>query len=138
MMWDQVLMALVEVVSTDQVLRDIYGDKMRLASSGKLEVPHLEWSFIGDTETELFTPCVFQFDQWHEDPAKVVLSERRLRVLFHTQLPAEFGGLVMWCEYVDGEVLAMPNRDGFSGRAVRFRFTPLRSVYALPTITRTP
>ena len=138
MMWDQVLLRIVAVVRTDTLLAEIYGENMRLASPGQLLIPALEWTVAADSETELWAPCTIQFDQWTRTLAELVRSERRLRALFHTELPAEFDGLIMSCQYLDGTLLAAPDRDDFNGRALRFRFTPLRSRYALSSITHTP
>lgn len=139
MMWDQVLLRLVDLIKTDQTLHGIFGDNSRMAGTGKLEIPSIEWSLVGDSETELWAPCIIQFDLWHTLPAKIVEAERRLRILFHTSLPATFDGLTMWCEYIDGDILASPDRNNFAGRAVRFKFTPLRSKYVLTgPITHTP
>lgn len=140
MMWDQVLFRIAALVQEDPVLRPIYGENMRMMGEGnEHQVPVLEWILVGDTETELWAPCTIQFDQWTPTMGELVLSERRLRTLFHTSLPAEFNGLRMWCEYVDGNVLASPHRDGVDGRSVRFRFTPLRGKYALQSpISLTP
>lgn len=138
MMWDQVLLRIVGIVTTDAMLAEIYGEHMRMVGSGDFQIPSLEWSLVSDSEQELWAPCVVQFDQWSEDSSAVVRSERRLRALFHQDLPAEFDGLIMTCTYIDGSVLASPDRDGFVGRAIRFQFTPLRSKYALSAITHTP
>lgn len=134
MMWDQVLKRLVATVEQDVVLSGIYGTAMRLAGTGKTfepaAAPILEWTIIGDTESELWSPVIIQFDQWALTLGVVTTSERRLRTLFHQDLPTEYGGVIMWAQYEEGSVLASPDRNGFAGRAIRFRFTPLRERYA--------
>lgn len=140
MMWDQVIIRVAALVQADSVLLGIYGsaDHMRMAGTGDLLRPSLEWTFIGDTESELWSPCTFQFDQWCESMSALIASERRLRALFHTSLPIELDGLRMWAEYLDGQVLATPDRNDVDGRAVRFRFTPIRSKYIAPAQILSP
>lgn len=138
MMWDQVIRRLSDIVQSDTILTDIYGDNMRMAGVSEHVVPSLEWTLIADAETELWAPCTIQFDQWCLTMDALVRSERRLRALFHTSLPAEFDGLRMDCQYLDGQTLATPDRNDVDGRAVRFRFTPLRSKYVLASINLTP
>lgn len=134
MMWDHVIKRLRAVIVADDLLRDIYGDDIRMAGTGDHLVPALEYNLIGDTENELWAPCLIQFDQWHTDPLTVARSERRLRALFHQEVPALYGDVMMWAQYEDGSVLATQDRNGFTGRAVRFRFTPLRERYAKPSV----
>lgn len=130
MMWDHVLRRVKTLLEEDTVLAGLYGDAMRMTGTGAHAVPMLEWMLIGDSEGELWAPMVIQFDQWMTSMEKVTQSERRLRGLFHQDLPTVIGEIQMWVQYVDGENLASPNRDGYSGRAVRFRLTPLRERFA--------
>lgn len=130
MMWDAVVKRIAATVMLDPALRELYQDNMRMAGTGAFQPAMLEWTFIADAEDELWSPVTIQFDQWLRSMEDVVISERRLRVLFHQDLPAEYGGLIMWAQYQDGAVLAAPDRDGSHGRSVRFRFTPLREKYA--------
>lgn len=130
MMWDRVIEACRATIVADDILGPIYGDRVRMASASATpfvpEVPILEYSVIGDVERDQWAPTIIQFDQWAPDVEVAVASERRLRRIFNPELPQEFAGLFMWAQYVDGTVLATPDRNGFAGRAVRFRFTPLR------------
>lgn len=131
MIWDDLLERIVTIVNADAVLLEVFGSSMRMAGTAEHAVPSLEWTMITDSEGELWSPHVIQFDQWSLDLEEVIRSERRLRALFHQDLPVRLGGdLLSWAQYVDGEVLATPDRNGFAGRAVRFRFTPLRERYA--------
>lgn len=130
MMWDRVIEACRAVILADAALVAIYADRVRMATPSGTpfvpEVPILEYSVIGDVERDQWAPTIIQFDQWAPDIDQAVASERRLRRIFNPELPQEFAGLFMWAQYVDGTILATPDRNGFSGRAVRFRFTPLR------------
>lgn len=134
MMWDHVIEAIRETILNDGILAGIYGDRVRMATPSGTpfdpKVPILEYLLVGDTENELWAPMIVQFDQWALKIDDVVASERRLRRLFHVTLPRQFGQVYMWGEYAGGEVLATPDRNGFDGRAIRFRFTPLREQYA--------
>lgn len=135
MMWDQVLERLKVLLAADVILAAIFAERMRMATFTGLPFspvePTLEWSLIGDAEGELWAPCIIQFDLWASEMAELIAGERRLRTMFHQPLPFDIGGGVkVWGEYSDGTMLASPSRDGFAGRAIRFRFTPLRSQYA--------
>lgn len=138
-MWDRVLAAIAAVCAADDVLISVYGGSMRLAGTGDHRVPLLEFQLIGDGETELWAPCTIQFDQFTKDDtaidgmAQLIASEQRLRALYHTDLPVDINGVGMFCEYAGGDVLASPSRDGYYGRAIRFRLTPLRRQYAAST-----
>lgn len=133
MMWDRVIEAIRATVLADPFMKAIYDDRVRMATSSGTPfnptTPILEYSIIGDVEREQWAPTIIQFDQWAIDPEVVADSERRLRQLFNPELPREYAGLFMFSQYVDGAVLAMPDRNGFSGRAARFRMTPLRALY---------
>lgn len=132
MMWDHVIRRLLASITEDQILSGIYGDRVRWAAVGNFDskTPTLEYTLIGDAESELWNPIIIQFDQWAPKMDVVAASERRLRALFHRDLPIVIDGLAMWSQYQDGVTLAAPNRDGFSGRGIRFRFTPIREQYA--------
>lgn len=136
MKWDQVIKAVNAVVLADPVLVGIYGANIRYAGTGKHLVPCLEVQFIADAEDELWNPCTVQWDMFTMDMQALWDSERRLRRLFHDDMPTTFAGLTMWAQYVEGDALVTaPDRDGFFGRAVRFRFTPLREQYQVgPTL----
>lgn len=124
-----VLAAATAAVRTDAALVGVYGPHMRLAGSGTHQVPLLEWQLIGDSEGELWAPCTVQFDQWCPTMDALRMSERRLRFLFHLEVPGVVQGLGMWSEFQDGAWLASPDRDQVFGRALRFRMTPLRDRY---------
>lgn len=133
MMWDRVLASLLLALEADATIVELFDDRIRMTGSGEAPSPKaslLEYMLIADTERETDAPCVIQFDAWAPKMADVVRAERRLRQLFNRQLPEDYGDGPMWAQYVDGSVLASPNRDGFSGRGIRFRFTPLRERYA--------
>lgn len=135
MKWHQLLAELTTVVLADSILSGIYGTSVRLAGSGDLVNPVLELALVADSESELWAPTVIQFDQWTGSMEALGRSEQRLRRLFHLDLPATFGAITCWCQYVDGDFLAAPGRDGYYARAIRFRFTPLRDRYApAPTL----
>ena len=85
---------------------------------------------VADGENEQWAPCTLQWNLWTADLASNVAAERALRRLFTADLPVNLGTVyTVSSEYVDGDVLATPDRDGYFGRAVRFRHTPLREQY---------
>lgn len=133
MMWDRVVVSILETLTNDSTIGELFADRIRWTGSGETPSPKaslLEYMLIADTERETDAPCVIQFDVWAPSMDTTVAGERRLRQLFNRQLPTDYGDGPMWAQYIDGTVLASPDRDGFSGRAVRFRFTPLRERYA--------
>lgn len=129
MKWDWVVERLCDVTAADAGLVAIFGSNMRYAGSKKYSTPILEHQFIGDSESELWNPILMQWDIWTLNASDMTAAERRLRILFHQELPIPIGGMMMWCQFEDGEMLSSPDRDNVFGRAVRFRFTPLRSLY---------
>jgi hypothetical protein len=132
MMWDHVLRVTGDQVESDLLLSSIYGESIRLAGSGDHTVPLLEMTVIPPNIDEQWEPCTIQFDQFTESFDAMRASERQLRRLFHQDLPVDIGGVVMFAQYLEGDVIASPDRDGYHGRAIRFRFTPLRELYANP------
>lgn len=129
MRWDTTIRAVMAVVEADPELAALYGGAVRLSGSSSIETPLLEFTLISDTEGEQWAPVVLQIDQWTETAEALRASERRLRQLFHLEVPALIGGVSMWAQYIDGDAIGAPNRDGFFGRAMRFQFTPLRERY---------
>lgn len=130
MMWEELLSRLLDIIQHDEVMAALYGGSIRAAGPSEITVPLLEWTLISDTEQELWNPIIFQFDQWLPTADEARHSELRLRQLFHRDMPITFDQVQFFSQYVDGDVLANPNRDDFAGRALRFRFTPLRRQYA--------
>lgn len=130
-MWDRVISAAAALAVADPTLMGVYaaGAHVRLAGSGDHRVPLLEYTLIADGIEEQWAPHTIQFDQFTDTLEDLSASEAALRRLFHTELPEDIGGMMMWTEYRDGEPLASPSRDGYYGRAIRFRLTPLGDRY---------
>lgn len=133
MQWDNILARVKTALEGDARLVEIFGDAFRLAGSGEHTVPLCEWSLIANTERELWEPCTIQIDLWAPSFDLVADAERVVRRLFHQQLPVDLDGIQCFSQFLDGDTLASPDRDGYSGRAVRFRITPLREIYAPST-----
>lgn len=129
MKWHQVIDEMLTAILAESGLVGIYGTAIRRAGSAPFMAPSLEWDLLGDTEGELWAPCIVQLDQWCTSQLALSQSEQRLRRMFHRELPTSYGSLLMWSEYEDGATLASPDRDGYFARAIRFRFTPLRDRY---------
>lgn len=133
-MWDHVMEYVKALVTVDPTLSGLFGTNFRKAGPAvDLAVPVIEWSLLGDTETELWAPMLVQFDCWTNTAADSRAAERRLRGLFMRNTSIVFDTYTMLTEYSDGADLAVPNRSGYVGRGVRFRMTPLRQQYARPT-----
>ena len=136
MMWDRVIARVRAICQADPALLAIFGAaNMRYAGVTEHRIPSLEWSLIADSETENWAPCIVQFDIWADDTDLATRAERRLRRLFHVELPVDLAGLTCWSQFTDAEVLALSDRSRYIGRAVRFTITPLRDRYAPPEPT---
>lgn len=125
----EVSQVVIEDIAADTVFAGIFGEKIRLGGTGPLEKPLLEYWKIGESENELFAPVTLQFDAWLATDLELNRVVQRLRRKYHQDVPVVIGGLGMWCQYVDDESLASPDRDGYFAHATRFRFTPLRDRY---------
>jgi hypothetical protein len=135
MMWDQVMKRVMAQLENNATIVAINGTTIRRAGADDQAVPCLEWHLIADTEDELWTPMVVQFDQWVRFPADLITIERELRGLYHQELPVIFNGeFPMFMSWQDGTTLQTPDRSNFYGRAMRFKFTPLRQRLALPQL----
>lgn len=135
MMWNEVMARVSAEIMLDPVLLAIYGDTLIMSGTQPFQVPSLEWTLISDIEEELWAPVMIQFDLWHNDAAKNRQGEFRFRSLYHKDLPIVLNSdLMMWAQWSDGGMLSTPARSGIFGRALRFKFTPLRRQYALPGV----
>lgn len=132
MIWDDVMERVKTVILADLVLSGIFGENYRKAGVGDLKVPVIEWNLLGNTENELWEPMLVQFDIWTNAAQENRNAERRLRTMFHRPTQFQLEDITMFTEFNDASDLATPNRAGFTGRGIRFRFTPLRQQYALP------
>lgn len=133
-MWDYVMQHVRQLIITDATLLEVFAGNYRKAGVGDLTTPLIEWTLIGDVETELWAPLIVQFDLWTKSADAARRGERRFRAMFHKDTSIVFDGYTMFSEYEGGTDLATPERSGFIGRALRFRFTPLRQQYAQPSV----
>lgn len=132
MMWDHVMAYVQSLLIADAVLEPLFGTNVRKAGVSDLLIPSIEWTLLGDGESELWAPMLVQFDVWTSVAADARTAERRLRSLFHKDTSVTFDAYTVFTSYSDGADLATPDRANHVGRAVRFRFTPLREQYARP------
>jgi len=130
MMWDLVMIRILAMINADNALITIFGTSVRMAGSGAMTIPVLEYTLIVDTEKELWAPFEIQFDLWTTTAAQNRAAERALRGLLHRDLPITTTDTKFWGTYADGSMLATPDRSGYTGRALRFNFVPLRAQYA--------
>jgi hypothetical protein len=130
MMWDEVMTRVVAAIRDDSLLMETFEGNLRRGGAGEQQVPGIEWHLLGDTEGELWAPILIQFDLWTNTQEQATIGERRLRSMFHQDVPVMLDDIRLWMYYSDGQELATPERSGFNGRALRFRFTPLRRQYA--------
>lgn len=134
MMWDHVMEHMRLVLLADPVLDEIFHGNYRKAGPSDLLNPVLEWTLLGDTETEVWAPMLVQFDMWTAKASDTRRAERRMRGMLHQGTSVLFDSYTMLSEYADGLDLATPNRSNFTGRGIRFRFSPLRQQFALPAL----
>ena len=128
MRWYAVARAIAAAAAADTVLAAIYGEAIRMSAMAQDHiVPSLEYQIVTDTADELWEPVIIQWDQWLADFQDLVDSERALRKLFDQDLPVEIGGVYMWSVFTEGaELVDAPDRAAFYGRALRFRYSPIR------------
>ncbi len=132
MMWDAVMERVRDEILANATLVGIFSSAFRMAGTGVQTVPSLEWTLISDLENELWAPMIIQFDLWTKDARSNREAELALRGLYHRDIPRVLADLRVWMEYNDGSQLATPDRSNIIGRAIRFKFTPLRRQYAVP------
>lgn len=133
MMWDAVLERAIARIKGNEVLAEIFGDNVRMAGTGDLKVPSVEFTLLSDTNTELWTPILVQFDLWTDKAEENRRAERVMLSLFDLRVPGIWDEVMVMSDYVDGSMLATPARSGFTGRGLRFRISPLRQQYAIPS-----
>lgn len=128
MRWAAVIEAITAAAKADPGLVTIYGAAIRMnAGAQDYEVPGLEYQIIADSATELWEPVIIQWDQFTYGLDDLAASERALRKLFDHAFPVTMFGVYMWSEFEEGAELQSPNRENVFGRAVRFRYTPIRA-----------
>jgi hypothetical protein len=130
MMWDHVMKRVVALILADTAMSNVCGAAVRMAGTGDLNNPVLEYFLITDGENELWAPFEIQFDLWTQSAQVNRDGERRLKQLFHRDVPYVLDDINIRSWYNDGAMLATPNRSNFHGRGLRFWFTPLREQYA--------
>jgi hypothetical protein len=127
MRWDNVAKATAAAAAADPTLAGIFGPTIRMSASAQTHVvPSLEYHLIADSASELWEPAVFQWDIWTDTMVELVTAERALRKLFDLRLPDLIEGVYMFAEFTEGFELVSPDLAGYFGRAVRFRFSPIR------------
>ena len=130
MRWDAVARATSQKVAEHPVIQGIYGNVVRMASpAARHEVPALEYRIISDSEMEQWVPIIFQWDQWTNTYAELAASERVLYEMFHQEAEVFFGDVMVLTRWLDGMELADPDRQGYFGRAVRFRVVAIADRY---------
>src|SRR4030042_1291341 len=126
MRWHDVLWAISREAQAHPLLAEIYGSAIRMSGTQEHAVPSLEYFIVADSASELWEPCIIQWDQWTTSLEDLVRAEAALRSLFDHALPVTMQAVVMWSQFTDGAELTSPERAGYYGRALRFRMTPLR------------
>jgi hypothetical protein len=132
MMWDQLLERAIDRLKANDTIATTFGDDIRMAGTGDLEIPSIEYTILSDIRGELWEPLLIQWDIWTQKAEDNRNIERIVRALFDQRVPTLWDGVMVMSDYVDGSQLATPNRAGFVGRGLRFRLSPLRQQYALP------
>lgn len=131
MRWDHVLDSLQQLLPNTPELIAIYGSNIRQSGEVEYVKPNLlELTVTSDTMAEeIWNPIVIQFDQFCKTIEQLRDSERTLRNMLHHDVPISIFGVFMWSEFLEGFELETPARDGYFGRGLRFRFTPIREEY---------
>ena len=87
MRWHDVLWAISREAQAHPLLAEIYGAAIRMSGTQEHAVPSLEYFIVADSASELWEPCIIQWDQWTTSLEDLVLSEAALRSLFDHALP---------------------------------------------------
>lgn len=127
MRWDHVIPAVTKAAVEDPTLSSIFGSSIRKTSDmPEWKVPLLSYMMTSDTASELWEPVVVQWTILSGSLSQIALAERALRDLFDHDFPRFIEGVYMWTTFIEGGDLQGPAREGFYGRVVSFRYTPVR------------
>jgi hypothetical protein len=136
MRWDPVARSMASVIAARPVINGIYGEFVRMASgSANHRVPLLEYRIITNTEMEQWEPIVIQWDQWTDTYEELVASERELMDVLHREEEVWLGDVMVLTKFLDGAELADPDRQGYFGRAIRFRLVAIADRYVVDQLS---
>lgn len=132
-MWPDVMERVLAQLKANDTLSTTFGENFRMAAAGsKLEIPCCEYTILTDTNSELWEPMLVQIDLWTHKAQDNRNAERIVRSLLNQRTSVQWDGVTLIAEYMDGAFLAVPDRAGFIGRGLRFRFLPLKQQYSQP------
>jgi hypothetical protein len=126
-MWGPVTRALVARCKTDTTLTTLLGGQhiYRNRTRTDIQIPSVAWSVLYSGVEENHAPVSVQIDVWAHGAEALEAIEVRLYQLLHDDLPQDFDGLLMWCQY--GTRFDMHDAaEGVAHSAMEFRFTPAR------------
>lgn len=133
MMWDQIIERAIAKLKQNSTIVDLFGDNIRMAGPGKLQVPSLEYTILTDIVSEVWTPILVQWDIWTDKAVDNRAIERIIRSLFDQRVPVIWDDLLISSDYVQGSHLATPDRANYIGRGLQFRMQALKQQHAQPT-----
>jgi len=127
--WDLVLAGFAADLAATAEIMAAVGDAVYQGGEVPHRVPSVVIRMLGDAESELWAPVTLQVDIFHKSFTTVRALENIVRRRYHAPLPIPIGGLNCWAQFTGGSSTTLPERDGYTGRALRFTFTPLRAAY---------
>jgi hypothetical protein len=94
-----------------------------------VKIPSIEYSIVGDREEELFNPIQVQVDFWQRGIKKAAQTERRIRMLTHSDVGQDLAGERLWMRYLDSRTTEYPAELGVVHKVLDFLFEPMREKY---------
>lgn len=132
MMWDQVMERVLAMLQANETLAGLFDDHFQMAGSSQLKIPSVEYTILSDVNVEIWSPMLVQIDVWTKKAEDSRNAERIIRSLLDQRTSVQWDGVTVIASYTDGAFLSTPDRAGFIGRGLRFRFSALRQQYSQP------
>lgn len=132
MMWDQVMERVLALLQANEHLTAIFADKFQMAGSSQLKIPSVEYTILSDANSEIWVPMLVQFDLWTTKAGDNRVAERIVRSILDQRTSVQWDGVTVIASYTDGAFLSTPDRAGFIGRGLRFRFSALKQQHSQP------
>lgn len=132
MRWDFVIEHWITRLQADASLVSLMNSSAFIYASGAakpVKVPSIEYMIVGDREDELFNPIQVQVDFWQRGIKKAAQTERRIRLLTHSDVGQDLGGERLWMRYLESRTTEYPAEPGVVHKILDFLFEPVREKY---------
>lgn len=132
MKWDYVAEYWIARLLADDPLRSVMGYDAFVYDSDaprKERVPSIEYTILGDRETENFNPILVQVDLFLRGAKKAAQAERRVRTLTHNDAWQQLGSEWLSMRYLDRRSINYPE-PGVKHTALDFLWEPVKGEVA--------